>query len=338
MIKIYPEKNHLLLNEEVHHSLNNIFFVAKRKVREFVMNYKNDQKQIEREDYLIQSFKSFFKTHTPLFFQIQIETCSFCNDICSFCPANIHDDTRGKNFMSPEIFSKIIKDLKALKFNGLVSLFNNNEPLIDKRLESFIAECKREIPDAKTAILTNGKLLTFKRFQSLYDAGLDALVIDNYYQKEAVLNGPIKRFVEDFKKSDFQNKINISIFLRYQHEILSSRAGNAPNKKGQNKNLPIEKFCPYPFMQYNVNYEGMTHLCCNDVYYEGVVGDITKNSIKEIWETKLFDDIRNKLLNRDRNHGVCKGCDATNGLSGDIILENGKIQIPSYKWDNLSNP
>jgi len=253
---------------------------------------------VRREEYLIKEFGKLFSEDSPTFYQIQIETCSFCNETCSFCPANMIDDVREKKFMSQEIIDKIIHDLREVGFKGLISLFNNNEPLIDKRLESIIQQCKKELPEAKIQILTNGKLLTFKRFESLYLSGLDSLVIDNYYSDKPVLNRPVVEFVKEYNNSKYRSLTNVKIYMRYKDEVLDSRGGNSPNKQKLMQNLPIKKFCVYPFMQFNVNYLGNVNLCCNDVYYQNIMGDVTANSIKEIWESSAFKDVRRRLLNK----------------------------------------
>lgn len=331
MIEILPKELSPLLESTPLYPLNKYYYQFKSKIRDFIRReHENDD--LDREKYLVESFRSFFANEIPFFYQIQIETCSFCNEKCAFCPANVNDDIRGKNFMSEEIYDKILADLKTVNFTGMISLFNNNEPMIDKRLESFIKLAKTELPKATVEIISNGSLINVKRFNDMFEAGLDSLVIDNYYkdEKRPTLTRSMQKLIEDIKTSPWKDRVYVPVYMRYQQEVLTNRAGNAPNKKEQEKKQSIRRFCPYPFMQFNVNYEGKVNLCCNDVYYQGVVGDITKNSIKEIWEAKLYQDIRKKILDKDRDHGICAGCDATNNLHGPVLVENSQIQIPEY--------
>ena len=332
MLEILPKEKSPLLREKPLYPVVSSYYKSKRQVREFIDSFVKEKKENDREQYLMAKFKTFFAKQTPLFYQIQIETCSFCNEKCAFCPANIHDDIRGKNFMPEEIFNKIIDNLVELNFTGMISLFNNNEPLIDKRLEKFVKICKDRLPKAKTEIITNGSLINFKRFEDLYLAGLDSLVIDNYYKDEnkPELVNAVKKFMQEFEASPYKNKMYIPVFMRFQKEILTNRAGNAPNKKDLKPKESAKKFCAYPFMQFNVNYAGKVNLCCNDVYYQGVVGDITQNSIKDIWESKLYGDIRKKIMAQDRNHGICANCDAVNNLHGPVESLDGHIAIPEY--------
>lgn len=328
MIEVFPEELSPLLREKRFYLARKLYYHSKRKVFNCIQSLIGEKLNLKREEYLVKKFRDYFKTSSPLFYQIQIETCSFCNETCSFCPANINQDIRGENFISEKIFEKILDDLTKLKFRGLISLFNNNEPLIDKRLEKFISLCKRKVPEAKTEIMTNGKLLSYDRFVSLYNVGIDSISIDNYYKTSPALNNPVNKFVKAFRGSSYEDFIDIPIQLRFQEEILSNRAGNAPNKN--NANSVSQRFCPYPFMQFNINYEGKVNLCCNDVYYQEIMGDVMKNSIEEIWKNRLYVKVREKIINKDRDIGICKNCDATNNLSGDLYLNEDQIEIPSY--------
>ena len=133
--------------------------------------------------------------------------------------------------MPQPIIDKVFNDLEEIKFSGLVSLFNNNDALIDKRLEEIVALSKKRFLLAKTHVLTNGKLLTFKRFESLHKSGLDRLAIDNYYSDKPVLNKPIADFIKEFNASPYRDTVDIKVYMRYKNEVLDSRAGNSPNKK-----------------------------------------------------------------------------------------------------------
>ena len=75
---------------------------------------------------------------SPELHSIEIETVNACNNDCSFCPASKKNDTRIHRFMSEKLFKKIITELQEMQYSGVVSLFSNNEPLLDKRIFEFI--------------------------------------------------------------------------------------------------------------------------------------------------------------------------------------------------------
>ena len=74
--------------------------------------------------------------------------------------------------MSDDVIDALLSRLKEIRFKGLVSMFNNNEPLLDKRLAEIIARFKRELPDARIEIYTNGLLLDMEVAMRLWLNGL----------------------------------------------------------------------------------------------------------------------------------------------------------------------
>lgn len=283
----------------------------------------------DRETKIREIFSNTYAEPTPFFHQIQVETCSFCNNDCHFCPASTAVDQRPKSFMSWDIIHELVEQLKSIQYNGLVSLFNNNDPLIDKRLTEIIRYFRKELPDAKIEIYTNGILLNMKLAVELWEAGLDSLMIDHYYTKTERCK-KIELFIEEFKKSPYAKTHTVTINEINKEIIRSSRGGEAPNKK----QAKAEGFCAYPFMQFNVNYKGDVHLCCNDVYYQVVFGNITEKHIREIWNSPKYQAIRKRFLKDDRNFGICKNCDTHPVFKGakEIVHQQGNNQIiiPGY--------
>lgn len=115
----------------------------------------------------------------PDFQDIQIETCNRCNNDCPFCPANRNNDTRKPRFMDEELFYSIIDQLYAMDYHGTISLFSNNEPLLDGRILKFVEYARKCLPNAIHYLYTNGILLNAEKFSALVK-NLDVLIIDNY--------------------------------------------------------------------------------------------------------------------------------------------------------------
>lgn len=83
----------------------------------------------------------------PLFNRISIETLSFCNRSCSFCPLHWSQDERGRKRMSDELFAKIVEELRSVEFAGVAQMFLLSEPTIDtSMLEKLRAlGCRRAV-------------------------------------------------------------------------------------------------------------------------------------------------------------------------------------------------
>ena len=88
------------------------------------------------------------------------------------------------------LFSKIIKDLKEINFNNRLSLYNNNEPLLDKRIFEMIEICRKELPNCFIEIKTNARSLTFEKLLQLFNSGLDYLYINDYVDESSFKSKP----------------------------------------------------------------------------------------------------------------------------------------------------
>lgn len=62
--------------------------------------------------------------------------------------------------MPEGLFQKCIDELGEYNFKGVIGLWNNNEPLMDKRNVKFVEYTARRLPNADVQISTNGLLLT----------------------------------------------------------------------------------------------------------------------------------------------------------------------------------
>lgn len=264
------------------------------------------------------SFNSDLKTkECPLFTTIEIETYNRCNNDCPFCPANRLVDKRLHSYMPDELFFDIIRQLKAIKYTGDINLFHNNEPFLDNRLPTFVEFTKLHLPDANVAIWTNGSLLTMERLEALHDAGFrDWIVIDNYSDNQKI-NPNVKSLLEEIPGTVIEKDFKIVVSLRDKNAVLNNRAGQAPNKNIRklsklDQRFVLKRWCSWPFRQFNVNPEGKVHICCNDVYYQNIVGDLTSESIMQVWEGEKLRKIRAELLkNGRRNISPCNQCDTT---------------------------
>lgn len=54
----------------------------------------------------------------PLFKMVNIETINRCNGTCSFCPANVKEETRKLKRMDQSVFERIIEELKKMDWGG----------------------------------------------------------------------------------------------------------------------------------------------------------------------------------------------------------------------------
>lgn len=236
--------------------------------------------------------------------EIEIETVNRCNGTCPFCPVNVNEVQRPYAKMMTKLFYKIISDLADMEYAGKLSLYSNNEPFLDERILDFYKYAKNKLPKATMSIFTNGSLLTLSKFLELVK-WCDKITIDNYNDAKVVNENLVE--IYDYLEEHNELKERVSFSMRLQNEVLTSRGGQAPNKKGAKY---YNEICLLPFRMLIIRPDGKISLCCNDALGKYTLGDVNNQSIDEIWNSEEYQKIRNEMLyNGRKNLLLCKNCD-----------------------------
>jgi MoaA/NifB/PqqE/SkfB family radical SAM enzyme len=316
-------ENKIILSPKILDSFNKkeiFIFVASSNYYSEIANTLTEKGFIENEDFfeLPENYGNFIKKSEetfeyakkypldsiPLFNRIEIETINRCNGRCSFCPINVKNDKREKVVMSEELFYSVISQLKELNYSKYVELRSNNEPFLDKRIPGFIMHTRKELLNAFLCIQTNGTLLTLDLFKQIIDH-LDFLIINNY-SDDFEFNKNTKDIYEYSKNSEELRK-KVRICKRKENEVLRARAGYSPN------GIPTKcngMSCILPFSEFIVRPNGKISLCCVDALGNVTLGDLSKESILEIWNGELFVEYRKKILRGRENIPLCIACDS----------------------------
>lgn len=239
-----------------------------------------------------------------MFDHVEIETVNRCNGNCSFCPVSKNNDTREYKMMPEELFERIVQQLADINYSGKLALFSNNEPFLDPGILSKHQYARNKLPKARMHLFTNGTLLTLDSFQELM-LYLDELIIDNY-QQDLKLIKPCREIVEYCERHPELRK-KVTIVLRKPEEILSTRGGDAPNRKAM-VSYGKER-CILPYKQLIIRPDGKVSLCCNDPLGKNTLGDLAKDSILDVWKNQKFKTVREALYNGRRNWSHCLYCD-----------------------------
>ncbi len=264
------------------------------------------------------------KDYYDIFPAIEIETINRCNGTCSFCPVNIKMDKRPSAKMEEKLFRKIIDELAEINYSNYLGLQSNNEPYMDKHIISRIAYAREKWPDAFIHLFTNGTLLNTEKLLQSIDVGLSVITINNY-NDDLVLNGNIKKIVENIEGTQYEQYFNkIKLVLRKRTEVLSNRGGIAPNKNTtqyKRYRLNWDLGCISPFQQMVIRPNGEVSLCCQDAYGQITLGDTKKQSLKEIWNGHPYRKLREELLRNGRkNLEICNVCDVINVDSSTFFM------------------
>lgn len=248
--------------------------------------------------YLIDYYKK--NNRFPLFSQVLIETRTDCNKRCEFCPQSFFK--REKEVMKWEVFTKIIDSLAEIQFAGRIAFLVSNEPLLETRLPEMIDYARRKSSLFFLDITTNGVLLSLKKVEKLFKAGLDNININDYRDDRTknpdIISDNLVEILEACKSNP-----KISYKPRSTKEELPNYAGIIP----QEFNTHEFGFCNFPFRKLVFSVNGNVLLCCNDFAQKTNMGNLNTDSLLSIWHSEKFNHIRQSLL-LEKRISLCSAC------------------------------
>ena len=253
---------------------------------------------------------------------VQFQTVSACNARCAFCAHGSNPEEIKHGRMEDALIEKIIAECSR-NFVGRMSPFLTNEPLLDKRMPAILAAIRKAFwYPVKTKINTNAALLTIDVGRKLLDARLSRIVISvNGYSPESYRQamgldfettmGNINAFL-DLKKTlgARRPKVIISTLKTnlVEHELEKAREywaardvkfdlHHLDNRVGEEiisgirRSSDVFKYnrnCDF-FMKHACIVEnGDMIICCHDWRQSVVVGNISRTSIAEVWNSDHF--------------------------------------------------
>ena len=199
---------------------------------------------------------------TPMPQVVNIETINRCNSTCSFCTANVHAEKRPFMKIEDSLYRSIIDQLADWGYEGHLTLYGNNEPLLDPRIVELHKYAREKLPNSFIFMSTNGLILTLDKIREVQPY-IDQLIINNY-ANEYKLHDNIQEIYEYVSKHEDEFKdIEIVIQMRYLQEVLTNRAGSSPNKKATEKEYT--QSCLLPFTDLWITPNGKVGICCCDL-------------------------------------------------------------------------
>ena len=237
---------------------------------------------------------------------VNIETINRCNSTCAFCTANVHAEKRPLAKIDEDLYRSIIDQLADWGYEGHLTLYGNNEPLLDTRIVEFHKYAREKLPKSFIFMSTNGLILTREKVDEI-KSYVDQIIINNYCM-DMKLHKNIQE-IYDYVKAhpeEYQD-VQILIQMRYLQEVLTNRAGSAPNKQATEK--VIKETCLLPFTDMWIMPNGKIGLCCCDNFETTEFADLTKVSLKDGWESPKFMEVRRQIAAGRQNYPFCKHCD-----------------------------
>ena len=221
------------------------------------------------------------------------------------------------NVVNLETINSISDQLRDWGYKGHLTLYGNNEPWLDTRIVEFHKYAREQLPDVFIFMSTNGLLLTVDKVKAIVPY-VNQLIINNYCL-DMKFHDNIQE-IYDYVKShpDEFKDVDILIQMRYLKEVLTNRAGSAPNKAATEK--VIKETCLMPYTDMWITPNGKLGICCCDNFEVTDMGDLNQMSLKDAWNSPAYQKLREAVKDGRQNYPFCKHCDFIDaGLRMDIV-------------------
>jgi hypothetical protein len=281
--------------------------------------------------------------------KVQIQTTTRCNAACAMCPYPLVTAQPGFEHaaMDEARYLRILDQLRGGDVERL-SLFLMNEPLLDRRLASWIRHARSALPTTTLGLFSNGAALDAERARALAAAGLDELCVSvqgfeaaTYERVMAGLSyARLERNLDEVlaaADTGALGAMQIHIVtgdlpeiartrelapLRYRSRVLLKAFSNERAAVGVALGLPSsvtagpegsDTPCQRLFVKLYVLTSGDCVLCNVDWRRSvvlGRVGDPDGASVAEVWRGERYTEVRREhFRGRFARAAICARCD-----------------------------
>ncbi|MEK6906844.1 MAG: radical SAM/SPASM domain-containing protein [Nanoarchaeota archaeon] len=278
-------------------------------------------------------FKKIKKNVKNSKIMLTVEPTNFCNLRCIMCPYKRMK--RKKKIMSMNLFKKIINEASDMGCKD-IHLTQYNEPFMDKHIFERIKYAKEKgmrVWFYSNAMLLDEKIRkkTLENPPDLIRFSVDGIkketfenirrganyekVVENItslYKERNKINKKSPR-IEVFFTSLKENEGESKEFLKFWEGKCDYASLYIADSRESEKYVTInyEKLKPYPCFNPKrilVLSNGKVVLCCVDIDGEVKLGDLKKQSLKEIIKSKDFQRVFKSQIERKCNIKMCKKC------------------------------
>ncbi len=275
--------------------------------------------------------------------RITVELTNRCNVSCTFCNRQKVDMELGD--MKEELFYKIVDEAAEHLPVKMVLFFRGESLLVDKLVDFIKYAKKKGIGPIQLA--SNALILSQELAEELIDSEIDFIsfsldTVDTELYKNSRLSGDLQISMKNVeymgsKCREYAKKgkkvptlqvstIDLDIYKERQEEFIKywlqyvdivrvycehDEKGHLVNKEVQKQLIDIDdrKPCRKIFTDMIIYWNGRIALCNYDWDQRLPIGDVNTQSLQEIWEGELFEEIR-KMHNENNisENLLCKDC------------------------------
>ncbi|QZP17806.1 radical SAM protein [Methylophilales bacterium] len=281
--------------------------------------------------------------------QILMDITEVCNLGCTHCPHPDFKQSQHytSSYVDPLLNKKMVDEVKThgKGFTQYIRYASNGEPLIHPNAFDMI-DYAVENSGVFVTLTTNGTIMNEKRIQKLMDTGLnmidisiDAFLPETYknirvggnlettnknvdilldfiakynYKTKVVVSfveqAENTNEVEDFR--NYWNKRGASqVLIREMHSCSGAKKEIKFFANGKKKEDGERRPCVYPWERIVINARGDLAFCPSDWVHGSVMANYENISIKEMWNSDFYRELRNAhLTNNFKNHSFCGQC------------------------------
>lgn len=267
--------------------------------------------------------------------RIVIETSSYCNRRCVFCPNADGSRLKARHVMPEAMFRTVIDDLAEIGYARTILFHLYNEPLADPAIFDRISYARSRLPKAILSFNSNGDYIRAGTLKRLAEAGLTNLHISIYGPEHGVFDKDyVSKRMQDMAELCGLSKAPV---WRSEIECLVSGVfedGDARlpigiqakdfNQSGydrgglvdfEQQELPDRLYpCPSPFDEFLLTWNGVAVPCCNLVgdrpeHQRFGAGEVTTpGTIFDIYANGPLVEWRRSLMRFDAHAAPCNAC------------------------------
>lgn len=276
--------------------------------------------------------------------EVFIEPTNYCNLSCTICPQH-NGLRRRQGFMSLDTFEKALREIKEMN-TPKVTLHFCGESLLNKDLSRMASLSNKA--GLYTRLHTNATLFSEENARSLIESGLDELSISFDDPRKDVyesvrLNASYEKTLQNIR-CFLEMKKRLSAPKPYviMQRMVNGNQGDSLEVENSYRRLfsglPVDKFraiqthnwagdyrvtgnapqapaerssCLAIWFRFVVAWDGKVHACCNEMHGRLELGDLSQNSLAEIWNGPKMAWLRQMMLDgRFDEIEACKDCDS----------------------------
>ena len=248
----------------------------------------------------------------PLPSWIDINITELCNRTCVFCPRTDPKVYPNQNLnMSVALARKIGTELRSIEYKGAVILSGFGEPLLHPRVVEVARAVGRGL---HLELVTNGDSLTVRLIRELCEAGVKFFAVSMYDgpEQQGKLHSTFVQAgcTEDvYLLRDRWHGPDTDFGLKLTNRAGTVASGNQPL---------VRSGCPCFYTAYSamVDWDGGVLLCVQDWNKKVRFGNLSGQSLVEVWTSSAFQKWRARLARGDRSWAPCSGCNADGTVHG----------------------